>query len=464
WSFSVLMRFGYTIRTLTDDMLRIWASFGAMSIMGNIHAGLKNMLTEDGTSWKTFDPSKGALGQRARNVRTGLARAYLGAAAAAGPKSVADALRAEVDRMGRDIESVRKITDLGWTYRGPKFEAPYGGRGGVYHQVVGGNHEAIARTTSQIIDQLRSDCAHWHVTNPLHPDHPDSCAYSVNNQIRQSAIGKRYLQGWTGEQVERWLRTSAEGRAVRKKIGTMGRDPERLAGTVQAVVDQYVPILRDADDPMLLRRLALEGELDAKTLEQVFPNAVDRPQVHGPTIDDNLYMGPMTKFRDSIVSTGFKWLSQMPSDKLMRHPTFRTLYQDSVRRQYDNLARQLGDEALITGDDLKAMEHTARESALRGVQSLLYDVSTRSNAAHMARFVTSFFSAWENSIVTWAKLAMDKPQLLFMGTKIYEAPNQANFGMTEDADGNRVPRIQVVDDRGNPVKPEDATINGNRIC
>lgn len=460
WSFSVLMRFGYTIRTLTDDMLRIWASLGAMSIMGNIHAGLKNMLTEDGQSWRTFDPSKGALGQRARNIRTGLARSYLGAAAAASPKDVAKVLRAEVDRMGRDIESVRKITDLGWTYRGRKFEAPYGGKAGVYRQVVGATHEAIARTSAQIIEQLRSDYAHWDVVNPGDANHLDSWVYAVNNQIAQSAIGKRFLEGWTGEQVERWLRTSAEGHAVRKKIGTAGRDPERLAGTVQAVVDQYVPILRDADDPMLLRRLALEGKLDAKTLEQVFPNPVDRPQVHGPTIDDNLYMGPLTKFRDSIVSTGFKWLSQIPSDKLMRHPTFRTLYQDSIRRQYDNL-RRLRDDDLITGDDLKAMEHTARESALKGVQDLLYDVSTKSNAAHMARFVTSFFSAWEDSISKWSRLAMDKPQLLFIGTKIYEAPNEMNFGMTTDPDGNRVPRVQVVDEDGNVVKPEDSTVDGN---
>lgn len=461
WSFSVLMRFGYTIRTLTDDMLRIWASLGGMSIMGNIHAGVRNALTEDGTSWKTFSPMKGALGSRVRNIKPGLKRTAVGLAAALSPKDVADELRTMVDRMGRDIESVRTISDLGFEYRGRDFTAPYGGRGETYRQVVGGSYEAIARTSSEIIEKLRSDYAHWDVKNPGDADHLDSWVYAVNHQIAKSAIGRKFLEGMTGEQVERWLRKSPEGIQVRKRIGEMGRDPQRLAGMTQAIVDQYVPILRDSADPMALRRLALEGKLDAKTLEEVFPVVDERPQVHGPTVDYNLHRGAVHKYIDSIVSTGFKWLSQIPSDKLMRHPTFRTIYQDSVRRQYDNLVNQLGDEAMVTGDDLKAMEHTARETALKGVNDLLYNLGTKSNAAHMMRFVTSFFSAWEDSITKWSRLAMEKPQLLFIGSKIYEAPNEMNLGATEDEFGNRVPRIQVVDQQGKPVPADKSTLEGN---
>lgn len=449
WSFSVLMRFGYTVRTLTDDMLRIWASLGAMSIMGNIAAGARNMT------------SGGALKQRAKNIKTGLQRTAIGAIAAASPKDVADALRAQVDAMGRDIESVRRIGDTGWEYRGRQFRGAYQGRGEVYRQIVGGSYDAIARTSGEIIERLRSDYASWDVKNPADPDHLDSWVYAVNNQIGKSALGRRFLEGMTGAQVEHWLRYTAEGQQVRKKIGTKGKDAERLVGEAQAIVDQYVPILRDSDDPMMLRRLALEGKLDAKTLEQIFPDIDARPQVHGPTVDLNLAQGPVQQFMDSIVSTGFRWLSQIPTDKLMRHPTFKTIYQDSVRRQYDNLARQLGDEALVTGDDLAAMEHTAREMALKGVQSLLYDVGTRSNAAHAARFVTSFFAAWQDSLTKWSRLAMDKPHLLFIGSKVFEAPNEMNFGATEDEHGNRVPRIQVVDEQGRPVKPEDARVDGN---
>lgn len=447
WSFSVLMRLGYTVRTLTDDMLRIWASLGSMSIMGNISAGVRNMT------------SGGALKQRARNVKTGLQRTAIGALAAASPKDVAAALRSQVDDMGRDIGSVTSISDLGWTYRGRQIAGPYEGRGDTYRQVVGGSYEALARTSGEIIEKLRSDYAHWDVKNPDDADHLDSWVYAVNNQIAKSAVGRRFLQGQTGEQVERWLRTSAEGQQVRKKIGTFGRDPQRLAGLVQATVDQYVPLLRDSADPMALRRLALQGKLDRKTLEEVFPNVGDRPQVHGPTVDLNLHRGALHQFMDSVVSNGFKWLSQIPSDKLMRHPTFRSLYQDSVRKQYDSIARQLGDEVLITGDDIAAMEHGARESALRGVNNLLYDVSTKSNAAHAARFVTSFFSAWEDSITKWSRLAMDKPQLLFIGSKLYDAPNEMNLGSSLDESGNRVPRIQVVDSQGKPISVEDSTVD-----
>lgn len=448
WSFSVLMRFGYTVRTLTDDMLRIWASLGAMSIMGNIHAGVKNM----GTS----------LPQRAANAKTKAkilgARAY-GATVARGSEDAARVIGQLTDEMGRDLGSVKTIGDLGFTHRGRQFAGPYEGRGEVYRQIVGGSYEAIARTSKELIEQLRSDYAGWEVKSPGDADHLDSWVYAVNNQIAKSAIGRKFLEGQTGEQVEKWLRYSAEGQQVRKKIGANGRDPQRLAGMVQATVDQYVPLVRDSSDPMMLRRLALEGKLDAKTLETVFPDEMTRPQVHGPSIDIAVQQGPIHKFMDGIVSNGFKWLSQIPSDKLMRHPTFRTLYKDSIRKQYDNLHRQFGDEALITGDDLRAMEHVARESALKGVNGLLYDVSTKSNAAHFMRFVSSFFSAWEDSITKWSQLAMDKPQLLLMGSKIYEAPNEMNLGMTEDEAGNLIPRISVVDSQGKPVKPQDAAVD-----
>jgi len=448
WSFSVLMRFGYTVRTLTDDMLRIWASLGAMSIMGNISAGVKNM-----------DRS---LLQRGRNLKTRTkilgARAY-GATFARNSEDAAKVIGQLTDEMGRDLETVTTIGDLGFTYRGHKFQGPYEGKGEVYKQIVGGSYEAIARSSRELIEQLRSDYAGWEVKRPGDADHLDSWVYAINNQIAKSAIGKKYLEGWNAKQVERWLRHSAEGHQVRKKIGTHGRDPQRLAGMVQATVDQYIPILRDSSDPMMLRRLALEGKLDAKTLEQVFPDEMLRPQVHGPSVDFNLLQGPIHKYIDGIVSTGFKWLSQIPSDKLMRHPTFRTLYKDSIRKQYDNLRRQNDGEAWVFASDLRAMEHTARETALKGVTSLLYDVSTKSNAAHFMRFVTSFFSAWEDSLTKWSQLAMDKPQLLLMGTKVYEAPNEMNFGMTEDEAGNPVPRISVVDSQGKPVKPEDATVD-----
>lgn len=452
WSFSVLMRFGYTVRTLTDDMLRIWASLGGMSVMGNIHAGAKNMLTSDGQSWRNLSPGKGALGQRAKNAKTRLkvigADAYRASTTrGAGAEDVARLLSQQVDEMGRDLGSVRTVNDLGFTYKGKEFGGAYGGKGSVYRQVTGGSYDAIARTTGEIMEKLRSDYAGWDVKSPGDPDHMDSWVYTINNQIAKSAIGRRYLMGETAEQVEHWLRYSAQGQQVRKKIGLRGRDPQRLAGEAQAVTDQYVPLLRDTDDPLLLRTLALKGELDAKTLEKVFPDVLDRPQVHGPTVDLNLHQGAFHQYVDPIISNGFKWLNQLPSDKLMRHPTFRTLYQDSIRKQHDLIVNRRPEDPITVGD-MRAMEHVARAHALRGVNGLLYNVATKSNAAHLMRFMTSFFSAWEDSITKWGRIAMDKPQLLFLGSKIWEAPNEMNLGSTEDEYGNRVPRVQVVDSQG----------------
>lgn len=466
WSFSVLMRFGYTIRTLTDDMLRAMASLGALSIMGGINAGLKSAFTTSGTSWKDFNLAGGAAAQRAKNVkaRSMMGLKKTGARLAAGAWTGHDvpALReilAEVtDKYGRDIGTVRKQNALGFEYDGRSFEGSYEGRGDVYEKVVGGTYEAIARTTTELTETLRKDWAGWDVKNPTDADHLISWVEAANKQIGKSALGKKFLEGMNAAQVEEWLRRTPEGQAVRRSLGA--RSPETLAGQAQAVVDAYLPVLRHGDDPMVLRRLALEGKLDEKILEQHFPNVAERPQVHGATIDHNLFQGGVRKWMDSIVSNGFKWLSQIPTDRLIRHPTYRMMYQHHARRTYDNLVLERGRDA-VTGDDLRAIEHVSREKALRQINGLLYDLSEKSNAAHALRFMTGFFSAWEDSIKKWAQLATDKPQLLFYGSKIWDAPNEMNLGSTEDEYGNRVPRIGVYDDLGRQVVRTN--LNGRQV-
>lgn len=450
WSFSVLMRLGYTMRTVTDDMLRVVASMGGMNVMGGIAAGMKSRFTAPKAATSEKEWREWAKGHRARALE----------AVAAGDTDTLRELMQEVtDRHGRDRGSAQYLTGGGFLYRGQQVEGAYAGRGDVFKEIVGGSYDAIARTTKELIEQLRMDHAHWEVKNPGDADHLESWAYAINKQIGKSAIGRKFLEGANADEVERWLMRSAEGRAVRKAIGRNGRDAEALAGTVQAVVDQYVPILRNHDDPFILRGLAAEGKLNAETLEQYFPDVAQRPQVHGPTIDFNLHQGKLRQKVDNIISGGFKYLSQMPTDKLVRHPTFRLFYTDHVKRLIDN--HYISQHARpITGDELRAMEHVAREKSLKQMNGLLYDLSGRSNAAHTMRVMTGFFSAWEDSIKRWGQLAVEKPQLLMHGTKIWDAPNNVNLGSTTDEYGNKVPRFAVVDELGRQVRR--MTINGRR--
>ncbi|WP_061290723.1 hypothetical protein [Herbidospora cretacea] len=476
WSFSVLMRFGYTIRTLTDDMLRSMAALGAMSIMGGINAGLKTAFTWDmGNAWswgdlirnKQITLKDSAPAKRLKNAvtHTKIGALKLGAGAlatkamdSADLQELRSIVQEAVDRHGRDLESVRIQTEDGFEYRGHYITGAYEGVGKPYKEIVGGSYDAIARTSKEMIERLRSEYAAWDVKNPTDADHLSSWLYAINEQIFKSPLGKRFMRGETAEQVERWLRRTPEGQHVRKLIGPNGKDPELLAGMAQAIVDHYVPVLRAHENPMILRDAVFRGQLDEKMLEEFFPDVAMRPQVHGPTIDWNLHQGGVRKWMDSIVSNGFKWLSQVPTDRLIRHPTFRVLYQDSVKRQIDN--------AMLSGEDvtwgmLSAFEHTARETALKNINNLLYNVSSRSNAAHAARFMTGFFSAWEDSIKRWSQLAVAKPQLLFYGSKIWDAPNNMNLGSTENEFGQRVPRLAVVDEHGRQVK--SMVINGRTV-
>lgn len=471
WSFSVLMRLGYTIRTLTDDALRLMASMGAMSVMAGINAGFQAAFTKSDlyrpgvTGWLKHAAAgdltltKGGAGQRAKWLGRKAVMQSKKAAARVASKTwgnqdvtaLRDILQGITDKWGRDLGTVRRQDLLGFEYDGRTFQAALAGRGDVYAKHVGGSYEAIARTTNELIEQLRKEWAAWDVKNPQDPAHLESWAYAAVNQIGKSALARQFLEGKTAAEVERWLRRTPQGRATHKAIGKH-HDPEDLAGQAQAVVDYYLPVLRGHSDPFILRTLAKEGKLDAKTLENYFPNPLERPSVHGPTIDWNLYQGGPRKWLDSIISNGFKWLSQIPTDRLIRHPAFSTMYRHNIRRSYDQLVLHRGGRETITSDDLRAIEHVAREKSLRQMNNLLYYMAEKSNIAHLARFYTGFFSAWEDSIRKWGRLAIDKPHLLYQGHKVWEAPNQMYLGSSENEFGDRVERVQVVDKQGRQVK------------
>jgi hypothetical protein len=92
------------------------------------------------------------------------------------------------------------------------------------------------------------------------------------------------------------------------------------------------------------------------------------------------------------------------------------------------------------------LEKAARADALKGVKGILYNVERRSNAAHMLRFVSPFFSAQENAVKTWLKIASKNPVILNRAAIAWTAPNR--LGLITDPD------------TGDQVQPGDV-LNGN---
>ncbi|MEU1880324.1 hypothetical protein ABZ470_23710 [Streptosporangium sp. NPDC020072] len=452
WSATTLLRPGYLIRNLSDSALRIMASMGAMTLLGHVAQGaragiLANAATRTSNAVMRAKTAAGAAGDIAGWMIGGRTRAEL-----------EQSLRSRVDQLGRDLGSVRTQSALGVVYKGVQYESPYFGKAESYQQLVGSSMESIARTRDEMLSSLRNHYAQWDVVQPDDPDHLEAWVRAIHHQIGKSAIGRRFLHGGSADDVLRWL-TRGDGSALLRRIGGRDTDPREVVGHAQAVIDLIVPLV-PGPDPLLLRRAALDGTVDRELLEQLFPDVSKRPQVHGPTIDVNLQEGPLPRVLDGITASAFKWIAQLPEDKLIRHPTFRSLMVGNIKRLHDNLESQLGHPHL-TAEQVSRIQHAAREQALQQLKGLLYDGTTKSNIAHRFRMLSAFFSAWEDSLTKWTRLIKMDPSILVNGGKLWMAPNEMGLGATVDPNtGQRVPRLQVLkyDEKG-ALKPAPSTWN-----
>jgi hypothetical protein len=80
------------------------------------------------------------------------------------------------------------------------------------------------------------------------------------------------------------------------------------------------------------------------------------------------------------------------------------------------------------------------------VGKILFDTSHASNLSRSMRFVSPFFSAWEDMMKKWGGLFYDKPWAAVRFEQAWDAPN--NAGIVVDENGNRV------DAEGNPTRSE----------
>jgi hypothetical protein len=455
-----------------------------MAFVGNISAGVRAGIGANAAIRAKNLKTKAAYGSKHTAIQ--LYSKMMGAE----PEVARKLLEESFDEMGRDLGSVVTQSALGINYRGSAYRAPYDHRAESMQFLVGGSFNNINSTAADLLANLRRHQSEWSVLKPDAPTHMDSWVHAIHNQIGKSELGRKFLEGWSGDEVHRWLTKTKDGRAVLAKLGRKDKNNPKekawsrkssdevreLVGRAQALVDNYVPIMDNLDDPLMLRTMALEGKVDKKVLEELFPSIGVRPSVHGPTIDYNLSQGPIYDILESVTNFGFKWLGQVPTDKLVRHPVFRRLYINNIKR-YHNLSEvQIKDEATRdflteagrlspdtgdwTSDHLRHVEQIARERSLKQLNELLYDGTTKSNVAHKVRFLSAFFSAWEDSMTKWARIAVAKPETILQGAKLWNAPNEMNLGATEDERGNLVPRFSVktLDDNGEWVK---APVNYN---
>ncbi|WP_162794108.1 hypothetical protein [Streptomyces paludis] len=258
---------------------------------------------------------------------------------------------------------------------------------------------------------------------------------AVNNQILQDGLALQAVKGASIEQMTHWLGRTVEGRAYRKRLGLKYTSDERVATSVYHDVETYLP------DP-LIRQAALEGKADIGFLTQSAEKGIRPFEVHSTSLGENLAgSNHMSRGMDRVIDGWFKVVATMPADRMSRHPLFNQLYEGHARTI---VAQEMKQGAKVTQAEADRIAETARRLALKDTRKLVFDIAHRSDAGHMLRFVSPFFSATTEAWQRWSRIIADRPQVVGYANTFFHAPIAA--GWMQDNDGNKLAKDGTVID------------------
>ena len=243
----------------------------------------------------------------------------------------------------------------------------------------------------------------------------------LNDQVRNSPIWYRMLQGQTDDQIISWLDKSAEGAKLRKMLPHKGYDPVRWVEEHRQALNYYLP----RQD---LQRALLERRIDPSMLRRIEQR--DMPEVFGADLEMIAGTG-ISKWWHKTVEQTYHALGTVPTDTLIRQPFFRSLYD----LKFKNMLAAV-DADKVTDELLQAYAKRAREFALTQVKRTMYQLADDTNMTQYLRFMAPFWGAQFEAMTKWGGILLDRPEMLaryYLGTQLaYD-------------------RISVVDEDGQPV-------------
>lgn len=286
---------------------------------------------------------------------------------------------------------------------------------------------------SKMLSSKMVDTGFGEVT-PQDPNYWTEWAKTINNQFGNSQVVRSLAAGKNPYEVISDLR-GLKGKVLRGRLGLDVADTKDYVLTAKNLLDQYLP---NAD---LQAKLAERVEITSEMLRQSFQEPNMLPTVHGHVIAENLNLVGAKKSKN-IINSVFKLIGSMPEDAWARHPVYDKLYRQSLEQRINDFTALNGrpvstlPDELISASEMDLAMKAAHADALRGTKQLLFTIDRKTNLAAFMKYVSPFFSAYENSVKTWAKLAYNKPQLVNRANLLFTSPNRA--GIATDADGNPV--------------------------
>ena len=492
WKASVLLRLGYPIRNAVDSQLRIWATVGAMASLRHFGEGNRNIVQ---------NLSESKIGSRLIDRFTGVERVDYKTLKDATMKTGREIAKhkAEILKIQKQLELDPQNPDLigqlvvqknlfetktmvynanndslirleegrlntskktigqgdyrvksqydtadgqGYTV----YDGFGGPNGGLYRELNSSERSfsSLIEDYSSLYGASVSSRARGAVT-PADANYYQEWTKAINEDFANSAVTRELITGKSIQDVAKWLE---DNQALRARLGIARGDSLEHVAQVKSFVDNYIPDGYGIREKILSASPGEEsGKITAGFLRDAIRDPDALPIVHGHLIEEALTLKSLSVTR-RMAETGFKYLGTLPENAWARHPLFVDLYRKSITERINTMERLKGGK--FTREEFEdiqyGLEKAARADALKGVKGILYNVERRSNAAHMLRFVSPFFSAQENAVKTWLKIASKNPVILNRAAIAWTAPNR--LGLITDPD------------TGDQVQPGDV-LNGN---
>jgi hypothetical protein len=480
WKAAVLLRLGYPIRNAADSQLRIWATVGAMASLRHAGEGIRNLVDNTRVAKNRMVDNYNAPAKvDYKGLKDDLQKS--GSEIARLSKEVAEletrvALEPDnADLIGELVIKQKSLDTANAAYESNNValsalekskvasrkkrigeqdieltstvDSPDGTKYTIWGAFGGPNGGLFRELNSsqQTFYSLMEDYSTIYGANvaskgrgivrPGDVNYYQEWTNSINETFANAVVPRGLMAGKSVDEVANEL---AGNKELRARLGLARADSLEYVVTAQKFLDNYIPDGYGIREKIMS---ALPGENAGKVTEEFLRNAVRDPNalpiVHGHLLDANMNLRPRGISRQ-ITSSLFKYLAQIPEDNWARHPLFIDLYEKSIQKRLETAEFLKG--GTFTREEFADLQYKltagARADALKGVKGILYNVERRSNAAHMLRFVSPFFSAQENAIKTWFKIGMDNPAILNRANIVWNAPNRA--GLITDENGDPV--------------------------
>ena len=462
---AVLLRLGYTIRNTVDSSLRIASSIGAYAQLRHLGPGLKSILNDTvstparlvdkyravdaGLTFRQVQKLNTKVINELNELKAGISA--LEAKVSLNPDDIdlagelntfkllqeeKQAIYQHYSTVLNKSKNVKPDQTIGsgsynvTTSDGQKYilDDAFGGPLGDMFKRIASSGNSFERMVDSNTDLYKTKLSSKGIgaVKPTDPGYFDQWAQTLRTQFGNSVVVKKIIAGESLEDIARWVKSSPDGRDLRRRLAISSDDSTEYVNKVNGFLDQYLPVSSNLRDKL--------SDITANDLRATFKDPTVLPIIHGHVLTENIFNASDVSVKKGINSL-FKLLATMPEDAFARNPVYVHLYRQEAKRRVEVVAGLRGE--IISQADQTAIMMQAHKFALREMKGILFNIERKTNLATAMKYINPFFSAQENAYKTWTKLAVADPSIINKGYLVWQSPNRS--GLVTDEDGNQVP-------------------------